>query len=195
MYSQGFGHPKFERGFLPCLALIKRLLENDGLALCAAVATCRLVWWSCFYPFDTFVDTLRVLDNAGGGKEGYRIQLLLIIISQICVTGLLDTACIIEYPECVPKYVCFQRRAAFLRFSAVLGHMVRRQGRGLANGNDTRVPLPVGARRGLSLRRLWLWSKSRSIPRYRLDTRNWRYQSQPQIVSASWPARLRRYPV
>lgn len=92
VYSQDFDHPKFQRGFLPCLALIKHLLENDGLALCAAAATCRLVWWSCFCPFTASVDTLRVLENSGEGKKGYRIQLLVIIISQIIEPGLLDIA-------------------------------------------------------------------------------------------------------
>lgn len=46
-----FGHPKFGHDFLLCPTLIKHLPENGGLALCAADATCRLVWWSWFCPF------------------------------------------------------------------------------------------------------------------------------------------------
>ncbi len=85
-------------------------------------------------PFPSLVDTHSVLQYSLWGKQGYRIQLLVIIISQTNSCNLVDTRRTLEYAVCVPKCVDFRRKASLLRFFVVLGAWTPAAGQGASMG-------------------------------------------------------------
>jgi len=92
-------------------------------------------------PFPSLVDTHSVLQCSLWGKQGYRIQLLVIIISQTNSCNLVDTRRTLEYAVCVPKCVDFRRKASFLRFFVVLGVWTPSAGQGGLKRQYPKLPI------------------------------------------------------